>query len=300
MDVLTKALKIITNSFSILGKKIDTLSSEVKRQKAPIVNVESPDVNVNVPDAVMIEFKVPELPEYPAFPEIKIPEIKLPTIVIPEIKVPDIKVTVPEIKLPVFNVPQANVTVTPTPVTFPSEMKVIGMDKLIAEVSREEEEKSIFEEINSKSPLSVQIMDNNGKPITDFKSDMTAPSVVGLKNTSSQSINPATEEKQDTQIQTSSEEAMLLRRMVKLMESQATVDIQNRQRVSIDAFPSVLNTVGIAPGIGVNTPTIGSPINTASVYFQPVWIGPVDQRYQIIDNARLVYDAGIRSHLSFH
>ena len=75
-------------------------------------------------------------------------------------------------------------------------MKVVGMDQLIAEVSRETESPSIFEEVSSKRPLSVQIMDNKGNPITKFGGDMTAPSIVGLKNSSSQQINPSTSEKQ--------------------------------------------------------------------------------------------------------
>ncbi len=178
MEALTKSLKIISNLFDKLGNKIDSLSKEIKRQKPPVVNVAAPEVTVNVPDVIVPEIKMPEFgafPEYPAFPEIKLPEIK---VTVPEIKIPTINVPKPEVTV---NVPEANITVNPTPVTFPGEMKVIGMDRLIAEVSKEEEEKSIFEEVSSKKPLCVQIIDSKGKQVSTFGGDMTAPSIVGIK-----------------------------------------------------------------------------------------------------------------------
>lgn len=139
-------------------------------------------------------------------------------------------------------------------------------------------------------------------------------------------VNPATSEKQTngsqkTQIvdgsnntivppsqTTTSEEAILLRRLVKLLESNAVVDIGGRQKVTLD-FVSVgtvatgIPVSGLTSGAGIpstNYPTGLAPIQQpGTANWQPVWIGPVDQRFQIIDAARLTYNQGIRSHLSF-
>jgi hypothetical protein len=64
--------------------------------------------------------------------------------------------------------------------------------------------------------------------------------VVGLKDINSNQINPA----QDDSI-------VLLRRMVKLMESQATVDAGNRQRITIDSL-------GTGTAVGATLPISGS------------------------------------------
>jgi len=182
MNELTKVATIINNGLNSLGRKIDSLAMELRR-KSPPPNI-SVDIGDNVAKGVsdairesiqgleMPKFEgFPEFPKYPEFPKIpasiiNIPEIKIPTINVPET---------------IVNIPETQITVQPTPVTFPSEMKVIGMEKLIEGVNREDPEKSIFEEVNSKRPLSVQIIDNKGKPITQFGGDMTAPSVVGIK-----------------------------------------------------------------------------------------------------------------------
>lgn len=101
---------------------------------------------------------------------------------------------------------------------------------------------------------------------------------------------------------------ILLRRVVKLLESNAVVDIQYRQKITIDSITGGSMGLGVAltgtnslGGIPVtNWPTTGAPIaQPTGGSWQPVWIGPVDQRFQVIDAARLTYDQGIRSHLAF-
>ncbi|MEI6054196.1 MAG: hypothetical protein WCQ49_02380 [Candidatus Saccharibacteria bacterium] len=111
-------------------------------------------------------------------------------------------------------------------------------------------------------------------------------------------INPATEES-----------ILLLRRMVKLLESNAVVDIANRQKITIDSMTTgALPSIGVStPGLdsGANTPTTNRPTANApvsapnAVYWQPVWIGPVDQRFQVIDAARNTYANSIRNNLTF-
>lgn len=95
-------------------------------------------------------------------------------------------------------------------------------------------------------------------------------------------VSPATEES-----------IILLRRMVKLLESQNATDIGNRQRVTIDAITGslTLGTVsavtGITNALPAGTNTIGN-----------VNLGGADQR-QFIDVSRTNYNTGIRSKLTF-
>lgn len=95
-------------------------------------------------------------------------------------------------------------------------------------------------------------------------------SVVGLKNSSDVRIDPA----QDDSV-------ILLRRMVKLMESQAVVDSQMRQRVTVDIMPTTTVT---------GTVTVGSITSLGQ-------LAGVDSRWQIIDWSRQAYNSGIRANL---
>jgi hypothetical protein len=94
-------------------------------------------------------------------------------------------------------------------------------------------------------------------------------SVVGIKDSTDVRINPA----QDDSV-------VLLRRMVKLMESQAVVDTQMRQRVVVD-------TGAIVVSGSVTVATITSLSQLAGV----------DSRWQIIDWSRQAYNSGIRGNL---
>ena len=58
-------------------------------------------------------------------------------------------------------------------------MKVEGMDKLLESVNRETPA-PVFD-FNSKNPLAVMVVDSRGKQISDFKSDLTAPSMVAIR-----------------------------------------------------------------------------------------------------------------------
>ncbi len=87
-------------------------------------------------------------------------------------------------------------------------------------------------------------------------------------------INPATDES-----------VLLLRRVVKLLESNAVVDASMRQRIAVE-------TAVISSGTITTVGTVTSVSNVAAM-------GGVDPRYSIIDAARLTYDNAIRSHLTF-
>ena len=96
-------------------------------------------------------------------------------------------------------------------------------------------------------------------------------------------VNPAAEE-----------HLILLRRMVKLMESNATVDISNRQRVTVDTITAG-STVALAAGAAsIGTVLLGAGTNVIG----SVNIGAADHR-QFIDVARTSYNTGIRSKLTF-
>jgi hypothetical protein len=98
-----------------------------------------------------------------------------------------------------------------------------------------------------------------------------------INNDRGQTVNPATEE-----------QIVLLRRIVKLMESQATVDVANRQRIAIDAV-----------GAGITVPvSIGAALPAGANTIGSVNIGLADHR-QFIDMARTAYNTGIRSKLTF-
>ena len=106
-------------------------------------------------------------------------------------------------------------------------------------------------------------------------------------NASGTTINPATDET-----------VQLLRRMVKLLDSIATVDAQNRQRVSLDAAP-VAVTVVQATSSQLNGQVFqGTPSNLQTNTFIQQ-LGGVDPRFQFIDNARIAFATGIRNNLTY-
>lgn len=75
------------------------------------------------------------------------------------------------------------------------------------------------------------------------------------------------------------ETVILLRRLVKIMESQAVVDNQMRQRVTVDVMPTT--TITVSSGTVSNISALGG----------------IDSRWQIIDWSRQAYNSGIRSNL---
>lgn len=122
-------------------------------------------------------------------------------------------------------------------------------------------------------------------------------------------INPATDES-----------ILLLRRIVKELESNATVDRNNRQRVTIDAVQAntagaTTECVGTLPvslaasaalgfqaGLNYGQPVAGiTPYFTNSAaqsWYTPSWEGPVDQRWRVAEDSHLGYQIGIRNHLT--
>lgn len=169
---MEKIATLIINGLTIISKKIDALATELRNQKAPTINVPQPKVEVQFPQ--FPEIKMPEFPAFPQYPPF--PEIPAPIVNIPEQKAPVVNVPAP-----IVNVGSPNVTVEPAKVEFPEIMKVHGMEELLESLKRPEERESIFEEISSKTPLSVRVVDNKGRPINDFGGAGGGPSTVAIR-----------------------------------------------------------------------------------------------------------------------
>jgi hypothetical protein len=114
-------------------------------------------------------------------------------------------------------------------------------------------------------------------------------SQVGILNTSNTQINPATEDS-----------VVLLRRMVKLMESQATVDVANRQRITLDAWGA---GVLLGTGTSASCPRVGlgtdSTVGTVTSVTNVATIGSYAAQQMYGDVAHDVYANALRRHLVF-
>jgi hypothetical protein len=88
----------------------------------------------------------------------------------------------------------------------------------------------------------------------------------------------------------------LLRRIVKLMESQAATDPQQRQRVVLDTTSTVSGTVIL----GAGTASIGNVATVATVTSITNLAGQFGWNQQILsDPARVSYNTGIRQQITF-
>lgn len=89
----------------------------------------------------------------------------------------------------------------------------------------------------------------------------------------------------------------LLRRILKLLESQAATDPQQRQRIVVDAaLPTGANSIGTVV-IGAGTASIGNVATVASVTNIANVAGWNQQIFA--DPARTAYNTGIRAQLTF-
>lgn len=113
---------------------------------------------------------------------------------------------------------------------------------------------------------------------------------VQVRNLDGDFISPSTE---DSMI-------LLLGRLIKMLESNATVDSSNRQRIVVETMPSVSVSSG---SVGVQNlitnPPAGNPLaSQTNTVANMVLEGPVDQRWRIIDAARTAFATGIRANLT--
>lgn len=85
----------------------------------------------------------------------------------------------------------------------------------------------------------------------------------------------------------SSEEAMLLRKIIRLLDSNAVVDIQNRQKIAVEVMPTVAVSGSLTTAGSVSTVTTLSQLSG------------VDAKQQLIDTARTAY-ALLRNQITFN
>ena len=126
----------------------------------------------------------------PEIPEIKIPEITLPKIELPEITIPEI--IIPEIKIPDIKLPKIFIPEIKTPIIPEIKIPEIKTEELIEAIR--EEIKEVF-----KAPLKVISIDEDGK-LNEGNYVPGGGTHKWLRNIEGDDINPATEDKQDTQI----------------------------------------------------------------------------------------------------
>lgn len=91
---------------------------------------------------------------------------------------------------------------------------------------------------------------------------------------------------------------ILFRRLLQLADSLGTVDINNRQRVAVEAVTAVtapISTLGVAL-TGVNDIPTAAPAMSAARYYQGVYLA-LDQRWFMKDQARNTYANSIRSQI---
>jgi len=114
--------------------------------------------------------------------------------------------------------------------------------------------------------------------------------VVGISDNNSNRINPVQD---DTVI--------LLRRMVKLMESQATVDSANRQRITVDSFSLTATLMGTGTSASCPRVAIGSDstLGTVTTVSNVTTIGLYPAQQMFSDVAQDVYANALRRSLVF-
>lgn len=136
----TEALEGVTMNVKEVAEAMTQLAKAIEERE---------DREIEVPEIEMPEIKIPDFPKFPKFPEIPTPQV---TVNVPEIVVP----------APVVNI-EPQITVTPTPVTFPKEMSVVGLSewfkKVIELLSKEKKET----EWSKKNPMPVAFIDRNGR-----------------------------------------------------------------------------------------------------------------------------------------
>ena len=114
-----------------------------------------------------------------------------------------------------------------------------------------------------------------------------------VNNTSLQQVNPAQDES-----------VILLRKIVKLLESNAVVDINQRQRIvaeqataaNLNATVTGTITLGTMPALVASTATIGNVVVGFGAVASTA-ANTIDSRYFLMDTARNAYANGIRANL---
>jgi hypothetical protein len=128
----------------------------------------------------------------------------------------------------------------------------------------------------------------------------TSSGVVGLQDTTSTQINPATDDS-----------ITYLRRMVRQIDSLAVVDTAQRQKVTVDSISAgvtlpTITTVGTVTTVStvtgvttVSTVTAVTTVSTVNTVTSLNQLNGVDPRYLLMDTAHNVYANVMRSNLQW-
>jgi hypothetical protein len=93
---------------------------------------------------------------------------------------------------------------------------------------------------------------------------------------------------------------------VKLLEPSGTQDSQQRQKVMVESMSgavlsSVTNVTNVGTtGIYGNNPVLATQASGGAfiaAYWHPVWTGPVENRWFMMDQSRATYAAQIRKNI---
>lgn len=100
----------------------------------------------------------------------------------------------------------------------------------------------------------------------------------------------------------------LITRMAKMLEPLMTVDVNNRQRVAVEAIPNVTTTTTLSATGGANVTGLGYPATCNTVGGNPYSLtasqpaqliaSVVDQRWELMENSHISYGS-LRSKLTF-
>jgi|WetSurMetagenome_2_1015567.scaffolds.fasta_scaffold167931_2 hypothetical protein len=129
----------------------------------------------------------------------------------------------------------------------------------------------------------LQFDGSNNLMVASSSSGGEVSGIVGIEDSASNQINPASEEG-----------IVYLRRLVKLMDSQAVVDSNTRQRITLDSWGS------LSTGTGTSTGCARVAIGTDSTVGVLTSIGSWDARQMFQDQAHNVYANSIRRNLTFN
>jgi hypothetical protein len=235
------------------------------------------------------EIEFPEVEPYPEMPEFP-SEISISNL--PEVQKVEIT-NFPEQKAPIVNVeaPKAPIVNVEAPIINLDNDEVVAELKNISDILSKEEEISIekTEIVNKKG----EVVDLE-KLLRDL-----ADRIGNIKVTNNYSGGGASFPQQSqNDIASSSDSLIILRRIAKLLESNATVDVANRQKIVLEGLTTYVGTAAAGVPVG-NQITGGAPNSTTNISYAPVWVGPVDQRFVLMDQGRNTYANGIRSNLIF-
>ncbi len=249
---------------------------------------ESIITNEKLDELISKEIEFPEVEPYPEIPEFP-SEIAISNL--PEVQ--KVEVTnFPEQKAPIVNVeaPKAPVVNVEAPIVEMNNEEVVSELQNIASILSKEEEITIEK---------TEIVNKDGK-VVDLEKLLRdlADRIANIKVTNNYSGGTVIPDAMQRNINSMDDSLAILRRIAKLLESSATVDASNRQRVVLETLTTYSGTA--AAGVpGVNQITATAPNSISNINYVPVWVGPVDQRYVLMDQSRNTYANGIRNNLAF-